>query len=75
VRSSEWMMMVGGVIIALLGIAAGLGVFLDHTGGKYWFYWIAPLLMIGLGGMLINLSVGYYRKVGRLEMKGRPRSD
>jgi hypothetical protein len=75
VRPSEWMMMVGGVIIALAGIAAGLGVLLDHTGGKYWFYWIAPLLMIGLGGMLINLSVGYYRKVGRLEMKGRPRSD
>jgi hypothetical protein len=75
VRPSEWMMMVGGVIIALAGIGAGLGVLLDHSGVKYWFYWIAPLLMIGLGGMLVNLSVGYYRKVGRLEMKGRPRSD
>lgn len=68
-------MMVGGVIIALAGIAAGVGVLLDHTGGKFWFYWIAPLLMVGLGGLLINLSIGYYRKVGRLEMKGRPRSD
>jgi hypothetical protein len=75
VRPSEWMMMVGGVIIALAGIGAGLGVLLDHSGGKYWFYWIAPLLMIGLGGMMVNLSVGYYRKVGRLAMKGRPRSD
>ena len=74
-RPSEWMMMVGGVIIALAGIAAGLGVLLDHSGGKYWFYWIAPLLMIGLGGMMVNLSFGYYRKVGRLAMKGRPRSD
>ncbi len=74
-RPSEWMMMVGGVIIALLGIAAGVGVFLNDSGGKYWFYWIAPLLMIGLGGIFIALTAGYYMKVGRLEMKGRPRSD
>jgi hypothetical protein len=75
VRPAEWMMLVGGVIIALAGIAAGIGVFLDHSGGKFWFYWIAPLLMIGLGGLLIQLAVAYYLKVGRLEMKGRPRSD
>jgi hypothetical protein len=69
------MMMVGGVIIALAGIAGGVGVLLDHSGGKFWFYWIAPLLMVGLGLFLISLSIGYYLKVGRLEMKGRPRSD
>jgi hypothetical protein len=68
------MMLVGGVIIALAGIAAGVEILFNASGGKFWFYWIAPVLMIGLGGMLINLSVGYYRKVGRLEMKGRPRS-
>jgi hypothetical protein len=54
---------------------AGVGVIFDHTGGKFWFYWIAPLLMIGLGGVLASLAVGYYVKVGRLESKGRPRSD
>ena len=74
-RPSEWMMLVGGVIIALAGIAAGIGIFIDSPSGNYWFYWIAPLLMIGLGGLLIQLAVGYYMKVGRLEMKGRPRSD
>ena len=73
-RPSEIMMLTLGVIIALAGLAMGVGVIFDHTGGYFWFYWIAPLLMIGLGGLLINLSVGYYRKVGRLEMKGRPRS-
>jgi hypothetical protein len=75
VRPAEWMVFVGGIVIALLGIAAGIGVFLDHSGGKYWFYWIAPLLMIGIGGLLIQLSIGYYLKVGRLAMKGRPRSE
>jgi hypothetical protein len=69
------MMLVGGVIIALAGIGAGFAAFFNSSGGKFWFYWIAPLLMIGLGGLLIQLSVGYYLKVGRLEMKGRPRSD
>jgi len=69
------MMLVGGVIIALAGIGAGIAIFVESGGGKFWFYWIAPLLMIGLGGLLIQLSIGYYMKVGRLEMKGRPRSD
>jgi len=50
-------------------------VIFDHTGGKFWFYWIAPLLMIGLGGVIASLAVGYYVKVGRLESKGRRRSD
>ena len=44
-------------------------------GGKFWFYWIAPLLMLGLGGILISLTIGYWLKVGRLAVKGRPRSD
>jgi len=74
-RPSEIMMLAAGVLIALAGVALGLGVLFDHTGGKFWFYWISPLLVIGLGGLLIRLSVGYYLKVGRLETKGRPRSD
>jgi hypothetical protein len=75
VRPSEIMMLTLGAIIALGGVALGIGVIFDHSGGKFWFYWIAPLLAIGLGGMLISLSAGYYMKVGRLETKGRPRSD
>ena len=74
-RPSEIMMLTIGVIIALAGLAMGLGVIFDHTGGYFWFYWIAPLLMVGLGALLISLSVGYYMKVGRLETKGRPSSD
>jgi len=75
VRPSEIMVLVAGVIIALIGVALGLGVIFDHTGGKFWFYWIAPLLTVGLGAMLISLTIGYWIKVGRLETKGRPRSD
>ena len=74
-RPSEIMVLVAGVIIALIGVALGIGVIFDHTGGKFWFYWIAPLLTVGLGAMLISLTIGYWIKVGRLETKGRPRSD
>jgi hypothetical protein len=69
------MTLIAGVVIALAGVALGFGVLFDHTGGKFWFYWIAPLLALALGGMLISLTIGYWMKVGRLETKGRPRSD
>ena len=74
-RPSEIILLVTGVVIALIGVVLGIGVIFDHSGGKFWFYWIAPLLMVGLGGVLASLAVGYYVKVGRLEAKGRPRSD
>jgi hypothetical protein len=75
VRSSEFMMLVAGLIVAVAGIIGGISVLANHTGGYFWFYWIAPLLMVGLGALLISLAVGFYMKVGRLETKGRPRSD
>jgi len=75
VRPSEIILLALGVVVALVGVVAGVGVIFDHTGGKFWFYWIAPLLMIGLGGVIESLAVGYYVKVGRLESKGRRRSD
>ena len=56
------------MIIALAGVALGLGVLFDHTGGYFWFYWIAPLLTLGLGGLLIKL-------VRRLLDEGRPARD
>ena len=74
-RPSEYLLLPLGVVFALAGIVLGIVVIFDHTGGKFWFYWIAPLLMLGLGGILISLTIGYWLKVGRLAVKGRPRSD
>jgi hypothetical protein len=75
VRPSVIMMLAGAAVIALGGALLGFGVFVDHTGGKFWFYWIAPLLMLGTAGLFAALAAGYWMKVGRLESKGRPRSD
>jgi hypothetical protein len=74
-RPSEYLLLPLGVVFALAGIALGIWVIFAHSGDEFWFYWIAPLLMLGLGGLLIALTLGYWMKVGRLAVKGRPRSD
>jgi hypothetical protein len=63
------------VAVALLGLALGIIVlFADRQGGRPWFYWIAPLMAFGFAGMLLQLCVAYWMKVGRLETKGRPKA-
>ena len=63
------------VLVALGGLALGIIVLVaDRQSGRPWFYWIAPLLAFGFAGMLIQLCVGYWVKVGRLETKGRPKA-
>lgn len=74
-RPSVIMVLIAAVIVAVGGVALGFGVFVDHSGGKFWFYWIAPLLALGVAGGVASMAAGYYMKVGRLESKGRPRSD
>jgi hypothetical protein len=67
------------MIAITAAVLVGLGVFglsvyllfVNRPGHRLWFYWIAPLLALGFAGMMINLVVGYWRKVGRLEMRGR----
>ena len=58
------------------GHIGGLGLFVyimfvNRPSGRLWFYWIAPLLALGFAGMMIQLVVGYWLKVGRLEARGR----
>lgn len=64
-----------GIVIFLGGIALGILAFVARGHGKPWFYWIAPLLAFGFALIMLQLIVQYWVKVGRLESKGRPRSD
>jgi len=75
VRPSEIILLALGVVVALVGVVAGVGVIFDHTGGKFWFYCIAPPLALGTAGLFAAMAVGYWMKGGRLESKGRRRSD
>jgi hypothetical protein len=74
-RPSTIVAVVVGVILFFVGLALGIWAFIENSGGKPWFYWVAPLLCIGFGLIMIQLIVQYWTKVGRLEVKGRPRSD
>jgi hypothetical protein len=69
------MVLTAAVAVAVGLLALGFGVFVDHSGGKFWFYWIAPLLALGVAGGVASMAARYYLQVGRLESKGRPRSD
>ncbi len=72
-RAATIVAMVFGFILAIVGLVLGIHVFAVRSGGKLWFYWIAPLLGIGFFGVIAQLAIGYWMKVGRLETKGRPR--
>ena len=72
-RASTISALIIGLMLGLVGLVLGIFVFADHSGGKLWFYWIAPLLAIGFFAVMAQLLVGYWVKVGRLETKGRPR--
>ena len=62
-----------GFILGLVGLVFGIHAFVARSGGKLWFFWIAPLLAIGFFTVIIQLAIGYWVKVGRLETKGRRR--
>jgi len=75
VKPTEVLGMLGGVVLALGLIALVVFMYVDRDMGKPWHFWIAPLLGIVAAASLVQLAVGYWVKVGRLETKGRPRSD
>lgn len=70
-RSTAISMIIAGLLVGVVGAVIALYILFDHDGGYPWFFWIAPLLALGFAGMMIQLSVAYYFKVGRLESKGR----
>jgi hypothetical protein len=73
VRASTVTAIIIGIVLGLVGLVLGVHVFYYRSGGKLWFYWIAPLLAIGFFATMAQLAVMYWVKVGRLETKGRPR--
>lgn len=74
-RPSVILSLIAAVLTGLSGVALAVWLLVDRSGGKPWHYWAAPPLALGFGGMLFFLAFQYYARVGRLEMKGRPRSE
>jgi uncharacterized membrane protein YcjF (UPF0283 family) len=74
VRPTTILSLLAGILIALAFVAWAVMLVVDRKGGYEWFYWAAPLLVLAFGGMLLNLTRQYWVRVGKLEVKGRPRS-
>ena len=72
-RASTISAIIFGILLGIVGVVFGVHAWVARSGGKLWFFWIAPLLAVGFAGVMIQLAVGYWIKVGRLETKGRPR--
>jgi fucose permease len=75
VKPSEILSMIGAIVFGLGTAAVAVFMYIDRNHAKPWHFWIAPLLALGAASALIQLTVGYWTKVGRLETKGRPRSE
>lgn len=60
--------------LAVLGIAAvPAGAEPVVADSRYkWFYWIGPLLMVGVILLLLALGLGYYIRVLRPKYRGKP---
>ena len=74
-RPTTIITLIAGVLVGLGALALAVWSLVDRDGGMFWFYWIAPLLVLGVGGMLVALAFCYWDKVGKLEVKGRPKSE
>lgn len=74
-KPSEILSMLGAIVFGLGTAAMAVFMYLDRNSAKPWHFWIAPLLALGAAAALLQLAVGYWTKVGRLETKGRPRSE
>ena len=56
-------------VIALATPAAASPVIADD---KYkWFYWLAPILMVSFGGVVLMLTGGYIKKVLLPKYRGK----
>jgi hypothetical protein len=76
VRPTRVLSLMVAVLVALGGIVLFVYLlFINRPQHVFWFQWIAVLLALGFAGMFLNLAVQYWIKVGRLEARGRPRSE
>ena len=60
-----------GAFIGLDVLAVSLFVLTQADGGKPWHYWFSAIFAIQAAFLLVALVVGYYWRVGRLEMRSR----
>jgi hypothetical protein len=74
VRPTTILSLLTGLLLGIVGIVTAILLWTDRTRNYEWFFWAAPLLVFVFGLMMLNLLRQYWRSVGKLEVKGRPRA-
>jgi uncharacterized membrane protein HdeD (DUF308 family) len=74
VRPTTILSLLAGLLLAIVGILTAITLMVDRTRNYLWFFWAAPLLVLVFGLMMLNLLRQYWTRVGKLEVKGRPRA-
>ena len=73
-RPTTIMSLIAGLLLAIVaGILTRCLLIVDRYRNYFWFFWAAPLLLLVFALMMLNLARQYWVRVGRLEVKGRPR--
>jgi flagellar biosynthesis protein FliQ len=74
VRPTTILSLLTGLLIAVVAVVTAIVLMTDRTRNYLWFFWAAPILVFVFGLMMLNLLRQYWKSVGKLEVKGRPRA-
>jgi hypothetical protein len=74
VRPTTILSLLTGLLLAIVAVLTAITLLVDRTRSYLWFFWAAPLLVLVFGLMMLNLLRQYWKSVGKLEVKGRPRA-
>ena len=72
-RPTTILSLLTGLLLAIVAVLTAVTLMVDRTRSYLWFFWAAPLLVLVFGLMMLNLLRQYWKSVGKLEVKGRPR--
>jgi NADH:ubiquinone oxidoreductase subunit 6 (subunit J) len=73
VRPTTILSLLAGLLIGIVAILTAIMLVVDRDRNYEWFFWAAPLLVLAFGFMMLNFLRQYWVRVGKLEVKGRPR--
>ncbi len=71
-RPTTILSLLAGLLVAIVAVLTAITLFVDRTGGNLWFFWIAPLLVLGLRADDAQPAPAVLGEGRRLEVEGSP---
>ena len=73
-RPTTILSLLAGFLIALVAVAIGVYLYINRERNYVWFFWLAPVLVLSFGFMMLNLCRQYWARVGQARSEGPPAS-